>query len=241
MIDNASIRNWYNSFSGKQVKTGVNLRHYRIMNSLISGGLRRDSHVLEVGCGIGTLTGLLVKYLKRGTVMAVDISDESVAIARANLGTVSRVEFRTTDMTDFSVDRVFDFIVLPDVLEHIPVEQHRALFGVLASHMHDKSLIYINIPHPLALDYIRRTSPHLLQIIDQSVSADSMMADAYANGLILKSYVSYSIFDREDDYARVWFKKNLQLTLRPLPSWTIIINKLVARTGYLKARLSGSR
>ena len=42
------IGNWYNSFSNKQLKTGINLRHYRIMDFLIESGLQKNSNVLEI-------------------------------------------------------------------------------------------------------------------------------------------------------------------------------------------------
>ena len=64
---------------------GVNLRHFMIMDHLIRFGLRKDSKVLEIGCGIGKLTGLLYKYIKRGKIVGMDISNESVEIARKRI------------------------------------------------------------------------------------------------------------------------------------------------------------
>jgi len=227
------IGNWYDGFAGKQVKTSVNLRHYKIMEFLVSAGLSRNSRVLEIGCGIGTLTGLLSSYLRKGEILAVDISPESVEIARKRLSRTSNVRFMVSDMTDFDHTEVFDFIVLPDVLEHIPEDQHRRLFRTLADHMHDRSVILIHIPHPRALDYIRATTPEKMQIIDQSVEADTLLADAYANDLTLDSYNSYSLFDREHDYAVICFRRKYDVTLSPLPKSNIIVRKLISRLKFL--------
>lgn len=202
------------------------------MELLIGAGLLRRHRVLEIGCGIGTLTGLLARYLRKGEILAVDISPESVEIARKRLSHTSNVRFLVTDMTDFDHNEVFDFIILPDVLEHIPVDQHRMLFRTLADHMHDNSVIVIHIPHPRALDYIRMTDPDRMQIIDQSLEADILLGDAVANGLSLISYRSYSLFDHEDDYAFISLRKKGPVTLSPLPKSRIIIRKLVSRTRF---------
>ncbi|MRR20142.1 class I SAM-dependent methyltransferase [bacterium] len=231
------IGQWYDGFAGKQLKTSVNLRHYKIMEYLSAAGLRKDSSVLEIGCGIGTLTGLLAKYLRKGEVLAADISPESVAIARKRLASASNVRFLVTDMTDFSHRDLFDFIILPDVLEHIPIDQHKGLFRILADHMHEQSVIVIHIPHPRALDYIRTTTPGQMQIIDQSVEADALIADAYASGLTLICYHSYSLFDREHDYAVITFRKKNAVTLSPLPKSAIILRKLISRIRFLIGRL----
>lgn len=231
------IGKWYDEFAGQQVKTSVNLRHYTIMGFLAGAGLTRRSRVLEVGCGIGTLTGLLLKYVSKGEVVAVDISPASVEIARKRLQNYPNVRFMVSDMTDFSHPGVFDFIVLPDVLEHIPSDQHRSLFRTLADHMHENSVILIHIPHPRAIDYIRRTSPDQLQIVDQAIEANALLDDAYSSDLVLVSYLSYPLFDRKNDYAVITLGKKSDISFSPLPGRTIIARKMKARIRFLMARL----
>jgi trans-aconitate 2-methyltransferase len=237
MRESVEVKSWYNDYSEKQVRVGVNLRHYTIMNEVIKAGLKRNSKVLEIGCGVGTLTELLHRYVKRGKIVSTDISDQSIAIARNRFGNSGRNEFITTDMKGFSYRGKFDFIILADVLEHIPYEQHSDLFARIVAHMHKSSLIFINLPHPRALDYIRTHNPALLQIIDQSISADTLMNNIYNNGLIILSYVSCSIFDKETDYAMIWLKKDGPITLRPLPKSTIILRKIRERIKFLLASL----
>ena len=231
------IGKWYDDFAEQQLKTSVNLRHYRIMGFLSAAGLRKSDRVLEIGCGIGTLTGLLLKYIRKGEVVAVDISPESIAIAKKRLANAPNVRFMVSDMTDFIAPDLFDFIILPDVLEHIPVTQHKELFNVLASHMHNQSVILIHIPHPRALDSIRSGSPDQLQIVDQSIEASELLENAGASNLVLISYVSYSLFDREHDYAVITLKKKGAVTLSPLPKSHIIARKLLARFRLLLSRL----
>jgi len=207
------------------------------MGFLSSAGLTRRSRVLEIGCGIGTLTGLLAKFLRKGEVLAVDISPRSVEIARKRLTHAHNVMFMVSDMTDFDHPGIFDFIVLPDVLEHIPESQHGSLFRTLSDHMHDNSLILIHIPHPRAIDYLRKNSPDQLQIIDQAVEADSLLGDAAASGLVLVNYISYALFARENDYAVITLRKKNGITLSPIPKRSVIARKLIARARFLLSRL----
>ncbi|MRR23340.1 class I SAM-dependent methyltransferase [bacterium] len=186
---------------------------------------------------MGTLTGLILKYVNKGEVVAVDISPASVNIARKRLKGYANVMLMVSDMSDFVHPGIFDFIVLPDVLEHIPSEQHRNLFRTLAEHMHENTVILIHIPHPRGIDFIRRTNPEQLQIVDQAIEADSLLADIYANGLMLLSYISYPLFDRENDYAVITIKKKGDITFSPLPKKTIIARKFLARIRFFLGRL----
>lgn len=231
------IGRWYDDFAAEQEKTSVNLRHYRIMGFLINAGLKPGTRILETGCGIGTLTGLLSRYNGKGEILAVDISQASVDIARKRLKSARNVSFMVSDMSDFSHPGTFDFIILPDVLEHIPADQHKSLFRTLANHMHDESRILIHIPHPRAIDFIRKNSPGQLQIIDQAVEADTVMVNAYASDLELVSYISYPLFDRENDYAVIILRKKTDVMFSPLPARTIIVRKLVARIKFILSAL----
>jgi SAM-dependent methyltransferase len=227
------VKNWYNTYTKKQLNTGVNLRHFTIINHMINYGFKKNHKVLEIGCGIGTLTQLIYKYINKGKLVATDISDESVQFAKARISTIQKnIEFFVTDMTDFEYSEKFDFIVLPDVLEHIPIAQHPSLFAVLSKHTHDESVILIHIPHPKALDFIRKYQPEKLQIIDQSIGADELMQNAYLNDFYLIDYQSYSVFNKEPDYALVVFKKNKEIKLNALPKHKIIFKKLIARIKF---------
>ena len=93
MTSNKEIKEWYNTYTGRQKNIGVNLRHYTVIENATNAGLKKNPSVLEVGCGIGTLTVLLSKYLKKGSLLATDISDESINIARQHLRKFTNTEF----------------------------------------------------------------------------------------------------------------------------------------------------
>jgi trans-aconitate methyltransferase len=232
MSGSTDVRNWYNEFSKKQIKTGINLRHYRVFNQILLSGLRRDHRILEVGCGIGTLTSLLRRYLRKGSIVATDISDESVQIAKS-LYKDGRVEFIVSDLMDLKITGPFDFIILADVLEHIPMDHHDRVFGLLASLMHNQSRLIIHIPHPKMIEYLMKTSPEQLQVIDQAVHADLLCMNAYKNGLILERYVSYSLFDKVHDYVFIEMKLNSTEEFSPEPKGKIIVRKMINRLKFI--------
>jgi cyclopropane fatty-acyl-phospholipid synthase-like methyltransferase len=147
---------------------------------------------------------LLAKANTSGTILAVDISPKSIAIASANLKHHSNVRFLVTDMVDFTSGTAFDFVVLPDVIEHIPVEQHYALFATIARHLAPTGRILINVPCPQVLEYLHVHDPSVLQLIDQPIHANGLLRDVYAAGLVLESFTTYGLqFDHAEYHSIV--------------------------------------
>ena len=226
------IKNWYNKYTGRQKKIGVNLRHFTVMNNGVKAGLQRNHYVLEVGCGIGTLTGLLAKYLKTGKLVATDISDKSIEIAKKRLLRHRNISFLVTDMQDFNQEEVFDFIILPDVLEHIPMNEHKVLFQNLSKSLKSGGKMLINTPHPKSIHYYRKNYPAKLQIIDQALPADFLLSNAYLAGLTLVHYTSYSIFHKAHDYVSILFEKNNLKDYSNKSKLEIVFSKLKLRFKY---------
>lgn len=221
----AQIKEFYDGHAKEvQQHVGVNIRHQSIMKRLRRAGLRKDHRVLEVGCGIGTLTSLLAKYISQGTIHAVDISEGAIRFAKDRFKSNSRITFQVSDMSDFTSDQLFDRIVLPDVLEHIPEEQHAHLFGVLAKHLTPDGTICIHIPDPVFLDQIRRERPEILQIIDQSLSIQAMAERFSVHKMVLHRYERYGLWIKEPEYDWVEFRLFPSSTTRT--SWSKLKTKL---------------
>jgi len=231
--DRQTIATFYNRFTSEQLRVGVNIRHRTILRLLKLAGLKRNSAVLEIGCGIGALTGLIGDYCRSGSVLAVDISPEAIEIARQRNRHRPHVQFAVSDMSDFPSTKKFDFIVLPDVLEHIPLSAHRAFFKTLGKHLHPESTVAINIPDPYCLEWFRVHQPEKLQIIDQSLYTDQLLKNIYASGMFLERMHRYALHSQEADYQ--W------LVVRPRPEtpahhfkpiWRIRWQSLRARIFY---------
>jgi trans-aconitate 2-methyltransferase len=207
MSVHTEVENYYNQYVDHQKKIGVSNRHRIIFKSLKKLGLRTDSNVLEVGCGIGTVSSLIIKNITKGNFVGVDISSESIAFAR-NFNPQSNASFIVSDMSDFTSDKKFDFIVFPDVLEHIPVEQHPDLFRCVAKVCSDNAIVLINIPEPNALNWIRVNTPEKLQIIDQSLSIQELINNVYSAGFFVQSIEPYAIHTNVPNYLKIVLLRN---------------------------------
>lgn len=216
------VEDFYNTFKEHQKKLGVNVRHRTIFKNLKKNGLKSDSNVLEVGCGIGTVSSLILKFISKGRFVGVDISGESITLAKKINSAYQNAEFLVNDMSAFKHSLKFDFVVLPDVLEHIPLDQHFNLFRVLNLVTTPDATVLINIPEPNCLNWVRKHKPESLQIIDQSLSMQDLLNNTYPHGFKLFSMNSYALQYVENDYTSIVLKKNMELNNYSLKSRIVL-------------------
>jgi trans-aconitate 2-methyltransferase len=196
------VKGYYDEYAGRQAAVGVNKRHRAIRDWALKFGMRPDHSVLEIGCGIGTLTGLLAEELgSGGSVTAIDLSPVSIESARQRLKGFDNVSLLAADVLETDVEGSFDVVVLPDVIEHIPVERHRALFERVASWVKSDGFALLNYPSPHYQEWNRSHHPDRLQIIDQTIHVDVLASNTYPNGLYIDRLATYSIWIREGDYV----------------------------------------
>lgn len=200
------VKKFYDEWVDKQQQIGINLRHRTILKHLKRFGLRPNHAVLEIGCGVGTVSLLIASYLKKGKLLGVDISPKSIAAAQNFLEKYPHAEFMVSDMTDFDQDLQYDFIVLPDVLEHIPFDQHPNLFRVMYKHLKPDGTLLIHIPNPQFLEWMQVHQKERLQVIDQAVHSDGLIRDAYEASFYLVHLESYRIFHHQADYQLIVMK-----------------------------------
>jgi trans-aconitate 2-methyltransferase len=237
-VQRQEISDFYGTFCEEEKNLRLNIRHYTVFQHLVRAGLKKDHRVLEIGCGFGTITSLMARYLKRGSIVATDISAERIASCERNFKDHKHVSFVLTDMTDFHPKEKFDFVVLPDVLEHIPLEAHHALFGLIAAVLKEDGTVMIHIPHPLAIEYLRKHNPAGLQIIDQSVHSDHLTAVTYPHGLVLHTLNSYTLGSEQPDYQIIAIKKHRPYTaMPPLKASNIQWRKALARFYFWRKRV----
>ena len=92
-------------------------------------GLAPDATVLDVGCGTGRVTEALLELVPHGRVLAIDASQEMVALARKRLG--ARAEVWCEDVLDLGLREPVDAVVSTAVLHWVP--DHDRLWQRLAA------------------------------------------------------------------------------------------------------------
>lgn len=204
---NSEIKKYYDSYTGRQKNVGVNARHKSILKKSIKAGLTPSSRVLEVGCGIGTFSSLLIDYVKKGSITSIDLSDESIKIAK-DIYKNTNIEFIATDATLHNYgNNLYDIIIMPDVIEHIPLEYHFELFKKLSKILKDSGSIFIHIPNPYYLQWCHDNRTDLLQIIDQPIYTKTLIKNTAEHGLFIHKLETYSIWIQEGDYQAITLKK----------------------------------
>jgi ubiquinone/menaquinone biosynthesis C-methylase UbiE len=201
------IAGFYDEFIGQQKNSGINERIYALYKRMSKLGLEPGSKVLELGCGIGTITYMLSRKIKTGLIEAVDISPKSIEFAKQRLQK-KNIIFNAGNAINYTpVSNAFDFITLFDIIEHIPLENHEQLFRNISGICSDNTLILINIPSPGSVEYDRRHQPHVLQVIDQPVYLQSLVENLVKNELELVFFERYSIWNENDYHFFIARKK----------------------------------
>ncbi len=210
-MDHKEVSSFYDDYVKSQAETGINDRIYGVYERLIGLGLNSHSSVLELGCGIGMMTSLLKRKINHGKIHAIDISDASIAYGKKHFATPN-ITFSTQDVTAFETTlNTPDFITLIDVLEHIPLEMHAALFKRISAVMGLNSYFVINLPNPDYIAHDIALEADTLQVIDQPVPFASLIQQLDDAGLELMHYEKYGLWHR-DEYQ--WFELRIKRTFK---------------------------
>ena len=79
--------------------------------------------ILELGCGEGSVTGLISRRYPEATITGIDISDRA---GRLFWGDRERVTFQTQSIQEFAAEHAeeYDLVIICDVMHHIPWDEH---------------------------------------------------------------------------------------------------------------------
>jgi len=202
------VIDFYDRFVDRQIQSGINHRHLAIQRFLEEFKIPRKGKYLEIGCGIGTQTSLLLNYLhKSSEVTAIDISPQNIKIAKKSLFSFSNVELIEGDFLTTDFDKRFDVIILPDVIEHIPLDYHNDLFKKTNGLLSKNGLIVIHIPHPDYQEYLIKNFPEKMQIVDQVIELASLSRRLSANDLTIDQVINHSVYQKPYDYQVILVKR----------------------------------
>ena len=77
MTSKSAVTKYYDEYIKEQYEIGVNDRIFLMYEKLQEQGLKPDSKVIELGCGIGVVTHLIRKTVTKGQIES--IKEEVVA------------------------------------------------------------------------------------------------------------------------------------------------------------------
>lgn len=121
-------RGYLNEFNGHSIFTRI---RFWWQEYLIRRSIPKDvENVLEIGCGFGRITKILLENPNIKRVVAIDLSLDQIARA-VMLIDDPRVEFRVVSAMDIDFEKEFDLVIASEVLLHIPPDK----IGVLADKM----------------------------------------------------------------------------------------------------------
>jgi 2-polyprenyl-3-methyl-5-hydroxy-6-metoxy-1,4-benzoquinol methylase len=94
--------------------------------SCIQKWIPEANNIIELGCGEGAITERLIQTYKNACITGIDISPQ---VGRMYRGDRSRVIFKQQTIKDFIQDNAanFDFLVISDVMHHVPWTMHEDL------------------------------------------------------------------------------------------------------------------
>lgn len=211
----SEVKKYYDDYITDQYEIGVNDRIFLMYEKLKALGLKSNSKVIELGCGIGVVTHLIRKTVKKGQIEAVDISPKSIEFAQSKIKE-SNIKFAVGDVTEYTPDlEKANFVTLFDVIEHIPAEHHLKLFKNVSRMLDQNGWLLINIPSPASIEWDRVHQPEVLQIIDQALPLSLIAKNLEASGLELAQFKTYSIW-KEDDYQFILVRRKKEYRNEPV-------------------------
>jgi len=114
--------------------------YYRLLAEIYRKRIPEGASVLEIGCG----TGALLHALRPSRGLGVDISPAMVEIATEKFPSLA---FRVADAEAFDPEETFDFVIIPDVVEHL--SDVGAMFRSVRNCCHAGTRVIVTSVNPL--------------------------------------------------------------------------------------------
>lgn len=155
---------------------GIQYIDYLSCVEMVKGLVKPSSNqwVLDAGCGDGRFCYELEK--ERVKLVGVDFSEKAISFARAFC---PGVEFHVQDLRDLSLGRKFDYIVLIEVLEHIPLDDLAIVLERLSGHLTHQGKLMVTVPtlrEPLpAKHYQHFDEKHLRETLHPFLVVDKII------------------------------------------------------------------
>jgi trans-aconitate methyltransferase len=175
---------------------------------------KQANRILDIGCGIGWSSYAIAANFLDKTIHGIDLSTESVKIAN-RLFSHPNIKFNQIDVTEdnFHCLGEFDFIVMLDVLEHIPKHERMKFSTSLSKVLSRDGSIFLTCPTILHQNHLRENNPNGLQPVDEDISyGDVAEISEIVGGQV--TYFEYKDIWHTNDYFHCLIQKNPSYKIR---------------------------
>jgi len=107
------------------------------------GPLRANARVLDLGCGLGATAFRLAAVA--GDVTGIDLSEFAIDFAREHYRR-DNLRFEVADVRDYEPPHPFDAVFCMDVIEHLAIDDGRALVSRIASLLAPGGVLFAHVP-----------------------------------------------------------------------------------------------
>ncbi len=167
---------------------------YRFFESVIQ---RDAERILIVGVGSGDCAHhIATRVAPQARITAVDISPDNVAISK-KLFAHERIEYRMADILRDPIAGSWDHVLLPDVYEHISVDERSKLHRWIAESLAPNGRLLLTVPSPFHQGALARADKGL-QPVDETVTVTDLLSLAADIGGTLTRFTYVSAFHTND-------------------------------------------
>jgi len=187
---------------------------------------KQPLHILEVGCGIGSICHRMHKRWPKAQITGLDISSKSIEIANKLFGN-QHTTFVEGILTPETFSGNFDLIIFMDVYEHIAIVDRSTVHAAIRKLLANQGRLILSVPTPHNLKWSAVYKPETMQPVDEHISLTVI------NQLALDTNTEVLLYQIKDiwnvgDYAHIIFEKNNDFEaafFQPKPlnlSWKIV-------------------
>jgi trans-aconitate 2-methyltransferase len=211
-MDQDSVKDFYDQFLESRMLSYRLYGNRRFDRALarLHPLLRQGQSVLDIGCGIGIFAERVARIVAPGKVWGTDISEENIWYARQTVERRNVSFFAGNAVTGFEaiageVEGPVDVVTLIDVIEHIPAEHRPRLLADIRAVLGPGGILFLTYPSPQYQRFLREEDPGELQIIDEIIEPEVILAEALGAGFYLRHYSLESVW-RTDQYVHCLFE-----------------------------------